>query len=451
MGKYFGTDGFRGEANVDLTVEHAYKVGRFIGYYYGKNPKSGSKCRVVIGKDTRLSSYMFEYSLVAGLTASGADVYLLHVTTTPSVSYVVRTEDFDCGIMISASHNPFYDNGIKILNGNGEKLEDKVTNLIEDYIDGVITDIPLAKREFIGKTQDYSAGRNRYIGYLISIATRSFKNVKVALDCSNGSAFTIAKNVFDSLGADTFVINNNPNGLNINKDCGSTHIEKLCDYVKQTGCDVGFAYDGDADRCIAVDENANVVDGDAILYICGKYLRDNNSLYNNTVVTTVMSNFGLYKAFDKENIKYEKTAVGDRFVYENMVNNGHCLGGEQSGHIIFSKHATTGDGILTSLKVMEVMLESKEKLSKLVSGYKVYPQVLKNVKVVDKEIAQKDEEVLKEVEKVSKKLGENGRILLRASGTEPLVRVMVEAGSKKECEECVDSVIEVMKLRKLLL
>lgn len=451
MGKYFGTDGFRGEANVDLTVEHAYKVGRFIGYYYGKNPKSGSKCRVVIGKDTRLSSYMFEYSLVAGLTASGADVYLLHVTTTPSVSYVVRTEDFDCGIMISASHNPFYDNGIKILNGNGEKLEDKVTNLIEDYIDGVITDIPLAKREFIGKTQDYSAGRNRYIGYLISIATRSFKNVKVALDCSNGSAFTIAKNVFDSLGADTFVINNNPNGLNINKDCGSTHIEKLCDYVKQTGCDVGFAYDGDADRCIAVDENANVVDGDAILYICGKYLRDNNSLYNNTVVTTVMSNFGLYKAFDKENIKYEKTAVGDRFVYENMVNNGHCLGGEQSGHIIFSKHATTGDGILTSLKVMEVMLESKEKLSKLVSGYKVYPQVLKNVKVVDKEIAQKDEEVLKEVERVSKKLGENGRILLRASGTEPLVRVMVEAGSKKECEECVDSVIEVMKLRKLLL
>jgi hypothetical protein len=451
MGKYFGTDGFRGEANVDLTVEHAYKVGRFIGYYYGKNPKSGSKCRVVIGKDTRLSSYMFEYSLVAGLTASGADVYLLHVTTTPSVSYVVRTEDFDCGIMISASHNPFYDNGIKILNGNGEKLEDKVTNLIEDYIDGVITDIPLAKREFIGKTQDYSAGRNRYIGYLISIATRSFKNVKVALDCSNGSAFTIAKNVFDSLGADTFVINNNPNGLNINKDCGSTHIEKLCDYVKQTGCDVGFAYDGDADRCIAVDENANVVDGDAILYICGKYLRDNNSLYNNTVVTTIMSNFGLYKAFDKENIKYEKTAVGDRFVYENMVNNGHCLGGEQSGHIIFSKHATTGDGILTSLKVMEVMLESKEKLSKLASGFKVYPQVLKNVKVIDKEIAQKDEEVLKEVERVSKKLGENGRILLRASGTEPLVRVMVEAGSKKECEECVDSVIEVMKLRKLLL
>lgn len=451
MGKYFGTDGFRGEANVDLTVEHAYKVGRFIGYYYGKNPKSGSKCRVVIGKDTRLSSYMFEYSLVAGLTASGADVYLLHVTTTPSVSYVVRTEDFDCGIMISASHNPFYDNGIKILNGNGEKLEDKVTNLIEDYIDGVITDIPLAKREFIGKTQDYSAGRNRYIGYLISIATRSFKNVKVALDCSNGSAFTIAKNVFDSLGADTFVINNNPNGLNINKDCGSTHIEKLCDYVKQTGCDVGFAYDGDADRCIAVDENANVVDGDAILYICGKYLRDNNSLYNNTVVTTIMSNFGLYKAFDKENIKYEKTAVGDRFVYENMVNNGHCLGGEQSGHIIFSKHATTGDGILTSLKVMEVMLESKEKLSKLVSGFKVYPQVLKNVKVIDKEIAQKDEEVLKEVERVSKKLGENGRILLRASGTEPLVRVMVEAGSEKECEECVDSVIEVMKLRKLLL
>lgn len=451
MGKYFGTDGFRGEANVDLTVEHAYKVGRFLGWYYGQNPKMDGKCRVVIGKDTRLSSYMFEYSLAAGLTASGTDVYLLHVTTTPSVSYVVRTEDFDCGIMISASHNPYYDNGIKVINGNGEKLDDEVSAKIEEYLDGKISELPLAKREEIGRTKDYSAGRNRYLGYLISIPTRSFKRMKVALDCSNGSASAIAKNVFDALGADTYAIHNNPNGININQDCGSTHIQYLCDFVKKEGCDVGFAYDGDADRCIAVDEKGQIVDGDAILYICGLHMKENGKLHNNTVVTTVMSNFGLYKAFDKEGISYEKTAVGDRFVYENMQTNGHCLGGEQSGHIIFSKHATTGDGILTSLKVMGVMLEKKETLSKLVSGFKVFPQVLKNVRVTDKEETQSNAAVLSAVEAVAKRLGEDGRILLRASGTEPLVRVMVEAGDMDTCHQCVEEVIAVMEHEGLMI
>ena len=389
MGKYFGTDGFRGEANVNLTVEHAFQVGRFLGWYYGEKNKP-ERCRVVIGKDTRRSSYMFEYSLVAGLTASGADVYLLHVTTTPSVSYVVRTEGFHCGIMISASHNPFYDNGIKVINEKGEKLEEDVIGQIEDYLDGKSGPLPLAVKENIGRTVDFAAGRNRYIGYLISIATRSFKNKKVALDCANGSASAIAKNVFDALGAETHVIHNEPNGLNINLNCGSTHIEELQKYVVAEGCDVGFAYDGDADRCIAVDETGRIIDGDAILYICGKYMKEQGSLFHNTIVTTVMSNLGLYKALEKEGISYVQTAVGDKYVYENMAATGHCLGGEQSGHIIFSKHATTGDGILTSLKVMEVMLEKKESLSKLAAPLAVYPQVLKNVRVKDKQAAQDD-------------------------------------------------------------
>ena len=392
MGKYFGTDGFRGEANVDLTVEHAYKVGRFLGWYYGKkNPDE--KCRVVIGKDTRRSSYMFEYSLVAGLTASGADAYLLHVTTTPSVSYVVRTEGFHCGIMISASHNPYYDNGIKVINERGEKLEESVIEEIEKYLDGETEEIPFATKDDIGKTVDFAAGRNRYIGYLISIATRSFKNKKVALDCANGSASAIAKSVFDALGAETHVINNEPNGLNINTNCGSTHIEGLQKYVVEEGCDVGFAYDGDADRCLAVDCHGNLVDGDLIMYICGKYMREQGALVGNKIVTTIMSNFGLYKALDREGIGYEKTAVGDKYVYENMSQNGYCLGGEQSGHIIFSKNATTGDGILTSLKVMEVMLEKKQPLDKLASEVEIYPQVLKNVRVKDKKAAQEDGDV----------------------------------------------------------
>ncbi len=409
--------------------------------------KPAEVCRIVIGKDTRRSSYMFEYSLVAGLTASGADAYLLHVTTTPSVSYVVRTEGFSCGIMISASHNPYYDNGIKVINEKGEKLEESVITEIEKYLDGEMGELPFATQDKIGRTVDFAAGRNRYIGYLISTATRSFKNKKVALDCANGSASAIAKNVFDALGAETHVISNEPNGLNINTGCGSTHMGQLVKFVKEVGADVGFAYDGDADRCLAVDENGNVVDGDGILYICGKYMKEQGLLKNNKVVTTVMSNFGLYKALDREGIEYEKTAVGDKYVYENMVTNGNCLGGEQSGHIIFSKHATTGDGILTSLKVMEVILEKKESLGKLASELEIFPQVLKNVRVHDKTAAQDDEAVKAEVEKVAQSLGDSGRILLRQSGTEPVVRVMVEAADLKTCEQYVEQVIDVMKSR----
>ncbi len=446
MGKYFGTDGFRGEANVNLTVEDAFKVGRFLGWYYGQKAQD-SRCRVVIGKDTRRSSYMFEYSLVAGLTASGADVYLLHVTTTPSVSYVVRTEEFNCGIMISASHNPYYDNGIKVINERGEKLEEEVIEKIEEYLDGTTAEIPLAKRDAIGRTVDFAAGRNRYIGYLISIATRSFKNMRVGLDCANGSAFAIAKNVFDALGAETHVISNNPDGININTNCGSTHIGQLQKYVKEHKLDVGFAYDGDADRCLAVDENGEVVDGDKIMYICGKYMKEQGTLVNNTVVTTIMSNFGLYKAFEREGINFEKTAVGDKYVYENMAQNGHCRGGEQSGHIIFSKNATTGDGILTSLKVMEVILEKKQTLGKLASEIQIYPQVLKNVKVKSKAEAQDDADVQAEVQKAAEALGDTGRILLRQSGTEPVIRVMVEAPTDEICEKYVDQVIDVMKAK----
>lgn len=448
MGKYFGTDGFRGEANVTLTVEDAYKVGRFLGWYYGQKTKA-DRCRVVIGKDTRRSSYMFEYSLVSGLTASGADVYLLHVTTTPSVSYVVRTEEFDCGIMISASHNPYYDNGIKVINGRGEKLEEETIEKIESYLDGEMGEIPFAKRDAIGRTVDYAAGRNRYIGYLISLATRSFKNMRIGLDCANGSASAIAKNVFDALGAETHVINNTPDGLNINTNCGSTHIEGLQKYVVENHLDVGFAYDGDADRCLAVDSEGKLVDGDKILYVCGKYMKEQGTLVNNTVVTTVMSNFGLYKAFERDGISYEKTAVGDKYVYENMSQNGHCLGGEQSGHIIFSKHATTGDGILTSLKLMEVILEKKETLAKLADEVQIYPQVLKNVRVKDKEAAQVDRDVQAEVQKVSDALGDTGRILVRPSGTEPLIRVMVEAPTDEICGKYVAQVVEMIEKKGL--
>ena len=445
MGKYFGTDGFRGEANVVLTVEHAFKVGRFLGWYYGQDHKA----KVVIGKDTRRSSYMFEYSLVSGLTASGADVYLLHVTTPPSVSYVVRTEEFDCGIMISASHNPYYDNGIKVINGRGEKLEEETIEKIESYLDGEMGEIPFAKRDAIGRTVDYAAGRNRNIGYLISLATRSFKNMRIGLDCANGSASAIAKNVFDALGAETHVINNTPDGLNINTNCGSTHIEGLQKYVLENHLDVGFAYDGDADRCLAVDSEGKLVDGDKILYVCGKYMKEQDTLVNNTVVTTVMSNFGLYKAFEREGISYEKTAVGDKYVYENMSQNGHCLGGEQSGHIIFSKHATTGDGILTSLKLMEVILEKKETLAKLADEVQIYPQVLKNVRVKDKEAAQADRDVQAEVQKVSDALGDTGRILVRPSGTEPLIRVMVEAPTDEICGKYVAQVVEMIEKKGL--
>ena len=446
MGKYFGTDGFRGEANVVLTVEHAFKVGRFLGWYYGQEHKA----RVVIGKDTRRSSYMFEDALSAGLTAAGADVYLLHVTTTPSVSYVTRTEDFDCGIMISASHNIFYDNGIKVINAKGHKLEAEVEEKIESYIDGTGGEIPYATRDAIGRTVDYSAGRNRYIGHLIAMATRSFKDKRVGLDCSNGSASSIAKSVFDALGAKTYVINSEPDGTNINRNCGSTHIHVLQEFVKEKKLDVGFAYDGDADRCLAVDENGNEVDGDLILYVCGKYLKEQGRLNNDTIVTTIMSNLGLYKACDKAGIKYEKTAVGDKYVYENMVQNNHCLGGEQSGHIIFSKYATTGDGILTSLLLMEVMLEKKQTLAKLTEEVKIYPQLLKNVRVSDKKTARENAEVIKAVEAVTEALGNDGRILVRESGTEPVIRVMVEASTDELCEKYVNQVVEVMHQQGLI-
>ncbi len=441
MGKYFGTDGFRGEANVNLTVEHAYKVGRFLGYYYGKKHKAN----IVIGKDTRRSSYMFEYALVAGLTASGADAYLLHVTTTPSVSYVVRSEGFDCGIMISASHNPYYDNGIKIINGGGYKLEADVEALIEEYIDSKEDSLPLAIKENIGRTVDYYIGRNRYVGYLISLATRSFKDMRVGLDLSNGSATTVAKGVFDALGAKTFVINSEPDGTNINRDCGSTHIEHLQKYVIENNLNVGFAYDGDADRCLAVDEKGNIIDGDLILYLCGVYMKRRNELANNTIVTTVMSNLGLYKALERQGIQYEKTAVGDKYVFENMMTNGHALGGEQSGHIIFSKHAMTGDGVLTSLKLMEVMLESKAPLSELLKEITIYPQLLMNVRVKNKKEAREDEAVIEAVAQVEKELGSEGRILVRESGTEPVVRVMVEAETEEKCKTMVERVVAVLQ------
>lgn len=443
MGKYFGTDGFRGEANVGLTVNHAFKVGRFLGHYYGKDHKA----KIVIGKDTRRSSYMFEYALAAGLTASGADAYLLHVTSTPSVSYVARTEEFDCGIMISASHNPFYDNGIKIINGNGYKLEAEVENLIEEYIDREADDLPLATGENIGRTVDYVLGRNRYLGYLISLPTKSFKGIRVGLDCANGSAHQIATAVFNALGAKTYVINAEPDGTNINTDCGSTHIEKLQDFVKANKLDIGFAYDGDADRRMAVDENGNLIDGDAILYICGNYLKNKGELNSDTVVTTVMSNMGLYKAFDKLGIDYEKTDVGDKYVSENMVANDYSLGGEQSGHIIFSKYATTGDGVLTSLKLMDAMIDSKRKISELAEGFKVYPQLLINLRVSDKELVMNDGDVLKANEEAEAGLNGDGRVLLRKSGTEPLIRVMVEAKSDEKCKETADRIIEVIKAK----
>lgn len=442
MGKYFGTDGFRGEANVTLTYEHAIKIGRFLGWYYGAG--QGKKCKIVIGKDTRQSSYMFEYALAAGITASGSDAYLMHVTTTPSVSYITRVDEFDCGIMISASHNPYYDNGIKLLNSHGEKMDEDTILKIEEYLDGYTEEIPMAVKEQIGRTVDYTAGRNRYIGYLISLSTRSYKGMRVGLDCANGSAWQIAKAVFDALGAKTYVINAEPDGTNINTNCGSTHIEVLQKYVLDHGLDVGFAYDGDADRCLAVAEDGRIIDGDLILYIYGTYMKERGKLLNNTIVTTVMSNFGLYKALDEADIQYEKTAVGDKYVYENMLANGHRIGGEQSGHIIFSKYATTGDGILTSIKMMEVILEKKAMLSKLAEPVKIYPQVLKNIRVKSKPEAQKDPDVQAAVAKVADALGTDGRILVRESGTEPVIRVMVEASSDELCEKYVDDVIKVI-------
>ena len=457
VGKYFGTDGFRGTANENLTADHAYKVGRFLGWYYGELKRRNgddSAARIVIGKDTRRSSYMFEYSLVGGLTASGADAYLLHVTTTPSVAYISRVDSFDCGIMISASHNPYYDNGIKLINGQGEKMEDEVIELVEAYLDGELnafgqdwTEVPFAHGDKIGKSIDYVSGRNRYLGYLISLGMYSFRGMKIGLDCANGSAWNIAKSVFEALGAETYVINAEPTGVNINNNAGSTHIEGLQKFVVEKGLDAGFAYDGDADRCLCVDEKGNVVSGDHILYIYGRYMKERGKLINNTVVTTVMSNFGLYRAFDEIGVEYAKTAVGDKYVYEYMKEHNCCIGGEQSGHIIFSKYASTGDGILTSLKIMQVIMSRQKKLSELAAPFNVYPQVLENVKVKDKAAAQADPDVRAEVDKVAAELGDSGRILVRESGTEPLVRVMVEAEQESVCRSCVDRVVNVIKLK----
>ena len=445
MGKYFGTDGFRGEANVNLLPEHAFRVGRFLGWYFRRD--EDRECRVIIGKDTRRSGYMLEYALAAGVTASGANAYLLHVTTTPSVSYITRSERFNCGIMISASHNPFYDNGIKLLNQYGEKMQQEVIDKIEAYLDGEGEEIPMASREKIGRTIDFTEGRNRYMGYLISQAVYSLRDLKIGLDCANGSAWSIAPGIFNALGADIYVLNNEPDGTNINRDCGSTHMEQIQALVKEKGLDVGFAYDGDADRCLAVDEQGNIVNGDLILYIYGKYMKERGKLLNNTIVTTVMSNFGLYKALDEAGIGYVKTDVGDKYVYEEMEKHGHRIGGEQSGHIIFSKYATTGDGILTSLKLVQVMLDRKKKLSELAAPVTIYPQVLKNIRVKDKTAAQQDPEVQAIVDRVAGELGDTGRILLRESGTEPLVRVMVEAETHETCERLVDEVIDLIRER----
>jgi phosphoglucosamine mutase len=444
MGKYFGTDGFRGEANKTLTFEHAVKIGRFLGWYYGA--RLDKKAKVVIGKDTRRSSYMFEYALCTGLMASGADAYIMHVTTTPSVAYITRVDDFDCGIMISASHNPYYDNGIKLLNGYGEKMDEETILMVEDYIDGKI-EVPVAGRHDIGRTVDYVAGRNRYIGFLISMSKYSFKGVKVGLDVANGAAWQIAKGVYEALGAKVYVMNDNPDGYNINTDCGSTHIEHLQKFVVENRLDIGFAYDGDADRCFCVDEKGNVVTGDHTLYIYGLYMKERGKLLNNKVVTTVMSNFGLYKALDKVGIEYEKTKVGDKYVYENMVKTGNRIGGEQSGHTIFLKYETTGDGILTSLKLMEVMIAKGKPMSELAAPVVFYPQVLKNVRVKSKPDAQNDPDVQAAVKKVADELGDTGRILVRESGTEPVIRVMVEAGTNEICEKYVDSVIDVIKAK----
>ena len=447
MSKYFGTDGFRGEANVNLTVDHAFQVGRFLGYHYGKKRTP----QVVIGKDTRRSSYMFECALSAGLTASGADVYLMHVTTTPSVSYITKIDEFDCGIMISASHNKYHDNGLKLLNTRGEKMEDSIIQEIERYLDGELGQLPFSTGAGIGQVIDYASGRNRYVGYLISMATHSYKNKKIALDCANGSTWMLAKSVFDALGAETYVMSNKPDGTNINENCGSTHMEQLQKYVKENGMDAGFAFDGDADRCLAVDENGDVLDGDKILYLYSCYMKERDKLANNTVVTTIMSNFGLYKALDREGIQYEKTDVGDKYVYENMRKNGHMIGGEQSGHIIFAKYATTGDGMLTAMKIMQAMLAKKQTLSELVRDVEIYPQVLKNVRVGDKDEALNHPSVQMAVAQVEESLGEDGRILLRKSGTEPVLRVMVEAPTYTMCERCVDAVIAAMEKEKLIL
>lgn len=453
--KYFGTDGFRGEANLNLTSLQAYKVGRFLGWYFSSSlsgcDKPNYRPRIVIGKDTRRSSYMIEYSIVAGITASGADAYMLHVTTTPSVSYVIRQDEFDCGIMITASHNPFYDNGIKVINRYGEKLDDETTALIEAYLDSNLNalgvmgdDLPLATRSKIGCIVDYVSGRNRYLGYLISLASNSYKKLRIGLDCANGASWMIAKSVFSAIGAQTYVIGAEPDGLNVNQNCGSTHIENLCNFVKEKHLDMGFAFDGDADRCLAVDEKGNIIDGDTIMYILAKRLKNRGMLNDNTVVATIMSNSGFVSALKAIGIKCVQTTVGDRFVYECMQKNGYSLGGEQSGHIILKKYATTGDGILTAIMLTEEVCDSKLPLCELAEPVALYPQKMKNLRVKDKTAVLNDAAVLASKEEVEKLIGGKGRVLFRQSGTEPVIRIMVEADSEELCDKYIDMIEKVV-------
>ncbi len=455
--KYFGTDGFRGESNIGLTAFHAFKIGRFLGWYYSR-PQFGAKrakdehARIVIGKDTRKSSYMFEYALASGITASGADAYILHVTTTPSVSYIARTDDFDAGVMITASHNIFYDNGIKILNGNGEKIDDEVTSLVEAYLDHDMAylgingeDLPYAKREDIGAVVDYVAGRNRYIGFLISAVAKSFRKLRIGIDCANGASWSIARSVFNALGAETIAIGTDPNGLNVNLNCGSTHMDRLVELVKANNLDCGFAFDGDADRCLAVDEKGHIVDGDKILYILGREMADKGRLNGNAIAMTIMSNSGLTKSLAQIGIGSEITAVGDKNVYDRMVEKDLSIGGEKTGHIILRKYATTGDGILTALKIAEAMLSNKASLSKLASNVSLYPQVTKNARVRDPKETVNDPAIKAKQEEITAKLGGEGRILLRPSGTEPVVRIMVEASTEAKCTEYANAIYSLMK------
>ena len=456
--KYFGTDGFRGEANMNLTSYQAYKVGRFLGWYYSQPfsgvGRIGVKPKIVIGKDTRRSSYMLEYSIVAGITASGADAFMLHVTTTPSVSYVTRQDEFDCGIMITASHNAFYDNGIKVINRYGEKLDDRTTALIEAYLDGDMKalgindkDLPFATKENIGSIIDYASGRNRYIAYLISLASHSYKHLKIGLDCANGASWMIANAVFSALGAKTEVIGVEPNGLNINKDCGSTHIEKLCALVKEKHLDLGFAFDGDADRCIAVDENGEVVDGDKMLFILGKRLKRRGILNKDTIVSTIMSNSGFVASLEKAGMKTVQTSVGDRFVYECMQDKDYTLGGEQSGHIIMKKYATTGDGLLTAIMLTEEVCDTKLSLAKLTQEVQLFPQYLKNIRVKSKPAVMADDEVRKITKEVEEEINGRGRVLIRQSGTEPVIRIMIECENEKKCVEFAERIAKVIKER----
>lgn len=435
--KYFGTDGFRGRANEELTAEHAFRIGRFLGC-----AASGGKGRVLIGKDTRRSSYMLEYALAAGVASSGADAYLLHVTTTASVSYLVRAEGFGFGVMISASHNPFEDNGIKLFSERGEKCTDDFLLRVEAYLDGE-GELPLAVGGAIGRTVDYVAGRSRYVSYLLSLAGGSFRGFRVGLDCANGSASSLARAVFDALGAEVHAIGVSPDGCNINEGCGSTHPEALCALVRKDRLDLGFAFDGDADRCIAADGEGNVVDGDGILYLAARALKRRGEAETG-VVLTPMSGLGLVRSLEREHIPCFRADVGDRFVAEEMARRGCLLGGEPSGHIIFRKFAWTGDGILTALMVMEAVRKSKCPLSCLVEGLERFPRVERSVRVKQKRAVLESEDVRLAVKQAEERLA-GGRVFVRPSGTEPLIRILAEGEDQTACEEAAALIVRAVE------